>query len=303
MFSQVPPDFIAEEIDSVFLPLVPNHQDDFQQEEQNDQLSTLPANSPFVQKISNISHKKKSNQIKNMFTYEEDQKIIQAYTNLRSNPGFCWADVSKIVGGGRTPRQCRERYRHYLDPDIRNGKWTLDEEMLLQQKYNEFGPCWSKIAGYFNGRTDVNVKNHWTIINKKRCMKANFVNQYYQSHRKVYSHLNIKSSHIRSNEGEINHIFKTSNSMPNIILKGRGNMGIQLQEFDEKNKQPENSALRLENHETQYETTKENEPMVAQVPYFSTDLIRLDHSEDDVIFELEEQLSEESDVFKTFSVF
>ena len=134
----------------------------------------------YFDKNSQFANKKPiKTQIKKMFTNEEDQKLINAVEKLRYQKGFCWTQVSEIVGGGRTPRQCRERYKHYLDPEIKNPKWTIEEEILLEQKYAEYGPRWSIISKFFKSRTDVNVKNHWTILSQ-RIQKLLQVQQHHQ---------------------------------------------------------------------------------------------------------------------------
>ena len=121
-----------------------------------------------IDKTAQIGKKKTiKHQNKKMFTNEEDQKLIDAVNKLRDQKGFCWTQVSEIVGGNRTPRQCRERYKHYLDPHIKNPKWTTEEDILLMQKYEEYGPKWSIISKFFKARTDVNIKNHWTVLNQR----------------------------------------------------------------------------------------------------------------------------------------
>jgi hypothetical protein len=64
----------------------------------------------------------------------------------------------------RTPRQCRERYKNYLSPSVTNRPWSPEEEALLVEKVSQLGQRWAKIACFFDGRSDVNVKNHWTAI-------------------------------------------------------------------------------------------------------------------------------------------
>jgi len=47
----------------------------------------------------------------------------------------------------RNGKQCRERWLNFLNPSIRKGKWTVQEDLLLLQKQKEFGGNkWSKIA-------------------------------------------------------------------------------------------------------------------------------------------------------------
>jgi hypothetical protein len=74
-----------------------------------------------------------------------------------------WNLVSSFMGR-RNARQCRERFKNYLSPSFRNAPWTQSEEELLTQKVGEIGPKWSVIAKAFDGRSDVNVKNHWAAM-------------------------------------------------------------------------------------------------------------------------------------------
>lgn len=79
-----------------------------------------------------------------------------------------WKIIADAMGNGRTSRQCRERYRNYLSPKLKNGPWTLEEESILEEKYQIFGPKWSKMTKFFKGRSDVNLKNHWvSMLNRK----------------------------------------------------------------------------------------------------------------------------------------
>jgi hypothetical protein len=64
----------------------------------------------------------------------------------------------------RSARQCRERYKNYLYPGVNTRPWLPEEEELLTAKVAEFGQKWAKITPFFEGRSDVNVKNHWAAI-------------------------------------------------------------------------------------------------------------------------------------------
>jgi hypothetical protein len=67
---------------------------------------------------------------------------------------------------GRNPRQCRERWKHYLKPSINRGDWTEAEDDLLVSKYRELGPKWSQISAFFVSRTDVDLKNRYQRIRR-----------------------------------------------------------------------------------------------------------------------------------------
>jgi hypothetical protein len=43
--------------------------------------------------------------------------------------------------------------------------WSQSEDDLLRQKHSEFGPKWAQISPFFNGRSDVALKNRWIAIN------------------------------------------------------------------------------------------------------------------------------------------
>jgi hypothetical protein len=77
-----------------------------------------------------------------------------------------WTLISSYMKR-RTPRQCRERYKNYLSPAVSNRPWSAEEEVLLVEKVNQLGQKWAKIAAFFDGRSDVNVKNRWTAISQR----------------------------------------------------------------------------------------------------------------------------------------
>ena len=69
---------------------------------------------------------------------------------------------------GRTVRQCRERWKYYLEPNINRKGWTSEEDELLVEKYREFGPKWAQITAFFENRTDIDLKNRYHKIERSR---------------------------------------------------------------------------------------------------------------------------------------
>ena len=106
--------------------------------------------------------------IRQMFSPEEDEMLKLLVKKFGDKD---WKFVAKKMPG-RTTRQCRERYKSYLAPDIKNGPWTEEEDELLKQKYDEFGPKWAKIASFFKSRSDINIKNRWSSLTIKERHKA-----------------------------------------------------------------------------------------------------------------------------------
>lgn len=60
-----------------------------------------------------------------------------------------------------------------MKTNTKQTKWTPEEEQLLEQKFEELGPHWSRMKYYFPGRTDVNLKNRWVTLRYK---KGNSIN-------------------------------------------------------------------------------------------------------------------------------
>ena len=101
--------------------------------------------------------------VKHKFTKEEDSIIIKM---VEKRGIHCWQKIANKLNN-RTARQCRERWKHYLKPGIVNSPWTNQEDLILYQLYIKFGPKWSKIKHHLPGRTDINIKNRWVLMNRK----------------------------------------------------------------------------------------------------------------------------------------
>lgn len=97
------------------------------------------------------------------FTPEEDEVL----RNLVGQFGRDWSIVAQHMPN-RTPRQCRDRWKHYISPDVVTGNWTEEEDQLLLQKVEELGNRWSTISQLFPGRTDIGVKNHYISITERK---------------------------------------------------------------------------------------------------------------------------------------
>lgn len=105
--------------------------------------------------------------IRQKFSESDDEKLL----NLVEEHGEDnWKLISKCMGN-KTQRQCRERYRNYVNPDINKSPWTVEEEELLLKKHEELGSKWSQLKKYFYKRTDVNIKNHYVgMINRQKIL-------------------------------------------------------------------------------------------------------------------------------------
>lgn len=118
-------------------------------------------------KISPSSQKQK----RQKFTSEEDDIIIQL---VGDNKFPNWNEIATHIKG-RTGRQCRERYQHYLSPNLSCEPWTLQEDRIIFRLFKMYGSQWALIAQHFNGRrTNNSIKNRW--YNHIRFFKDSLLN-------------------------------------------------------------------------------------------------------------------------------
>lgn len=43
----------------------------------------------------------------------------------------------------KTPKQCRERWHNHLNPELKKGDWTLEEDLYILESQLRVGNCWS----------------------------------------------------------------------------------------------------------------------------------------------------------------
>jgi hypothetical protein len=66
----------------------------------------------------------------------------------------------------RHSKQCRERWINHLDPSIKRGDWTDEDDVKLLMGIVKSGRKWSEIAKILGDRTENAVKNRWHSLTK-----------------------------------------------------------------------------------------------------------------------------------------
>ncbi|KAG5578635.1 hypothetical protein H5410_058769 [Solanum commersonii] len=102
------------------------------------------------------------------WTEEEDVQLL-FYVKLFGDRR--WDFLAKVSGLKRTGKSCRLRWVNYLNPDLKHGKMTPQEERLVLEFHSKWGNRWSRIARKIPGRTDNEIKNYWRTHMRKKAQE------------------------------------------------------------------------------------------------------------------------------------
>jgi len=94
---------------------------------------------------------------KNHWTKEEDKKVVDGVARWGVK---AWAVISQELQG-RDRCDVRARWMNSLDPALKKGGWTAEEDKLLGDLHSAHGRSWTTIAALLGGRAPNHVKSHW----------------------------------------------------------------------------------------------------------------------------------------------
>lgn len=95
--------------------------------------------------------------VKGPWSIDEDNKLV---TWVQEKGPIKWAQCAHLIPG-RSGKQCRERWFNNLNPNVKKGDWTPEEDDLIFKLYVNYGSSWSKIAQHFKDRTENSIKNRF----------------------------------------------------------------------------------------------------------------------------------------------
>lgn len=129
---------------------------------------------------NNGTEKKKAPGKKAHFSPLEDHQLVELVKIYGSEEQYVW-DLISFYMKGRSPRQCRERYKLYLEEGIKKKeKWTNEEDEILLEKYKLFGPRWKLMEKYFTGRTSYSIKNRYVSLKRKELKRLKYSKDEYK---------------------------------------------------------------------------------------------------------------------------
>ncbi|KAK6836300.1 Homeodomain-like protein [Apiospora arundinis] len=100
---------------------------------------------------------------KGPWSREEDQRL----RNAMDVHGSKWTRVAEEVAS-RSADQCAKRWQQSLDPSIKHGNWTEEEDERLIRAVEKHGRQWKQIQEtYYQSRSRNDLKNRYTIITRR----------------------------------------------------------------------------------------------------------------------------------------
>ena len=95
--------------------------------------------------------------------HEDDMLRVAVVQNKEQN----WRDIarslkSSVPGSSRTYKQCFHRWDRVLQPGLKKGRWTRDEDEKIRKFVEEYGTKeWVLIAKHLEGRVGKQVRERW----------------------------------------------------------------------------------------------------------------------------------------------
>ena len=75
-----------------------------------------------------------------------------------------WVDISNNMITKRRGKECKKRWVSSLDPFLRKGKWTAEEDQALIKAFKIHGPAWQKVANDIEGRNEDQCSKRYTEV-------------------------------------------------------------------------------------------------------------------------------------------
>lgn len=110
-------------------------------------------------------------QMRQIWTTDEERVLLQC---IERHGNKAWTrvanELNNLMHSGRQVRQgkqCRERWFNHLNPDLKKGQWSLEEDVFILEQQRTIGNKWSEIARSLSGRNENSVKNRWKSMLKR----------------------------------------------------------------------------------------------------------------------------------------
>jgi len=140
---------------------------------------------------------------------EEEDRILMDW--IKNHGAVKWTECSKNIKG-RCGKQCRERWVNILNPGVKKGNWTDQEQTLIFDNLKKYFTSWSLMAKELEGRTENSIKNYF--YSSIRRLKSNNIIHYLKE---IYVQ---EPGILSANKEEIDYVLLLKNKL-SFILENR----------------------------------------------------------------------------------
>ncbi|EGO01660.1 hypothetical protein SERLA73DRAFT_158888 [Serpula lacrymans var. lacrymans S7.3] len=91
---------------------------------------------------------------------QSDKRLMEAMDRYGTE-NWHLTIVARYVSEDATPAQCTNRYYRSLDPGLKRGAWTPEEDERLRLAYAAFGASWIDVASVVPGRNNDQCRDRW----------------------------------------------------------------------------------------------------------------------------------------------
>lgn len=105
------------------------------------------------------------------WTEGEDGQLREILSKFDCKDARAWEKAAKAMGFTRNNKQCRERWTNFLDPSLRFGPWTAEEDARLLRLYGESGNRWKLFTKELVGRSAERIRRRFKILTARSALQ------------------------------------------------------------------------------------------------------------------------------------
>lgn len=105
---------------------------------------------------------------------EEDAKLTELVKRIDGHAR--WSRIAQHMDG-RLDSRCRERWMTVLDPTLKKGAWSAEEDAVLTECFAKYGRSWAAISAHLPGRCPPSIRYRHRSLTKQRASWAKWTAQ------------------------------------------------------------------------------------------------------------------------------